>query len=137
MSEMKFFIHKTNITEDALDSLGHVNHAYYLTLFEYARWEILEKKNLREKLMKEMNIGPIILEANVKYRSELKLNDELEIHSRFEPYKRDLIFKAVQTMYSNGNIASEGEYIVSFMDLKERKMCTIPSDMREFLFSVE
>ena len=53
---------------------------------------ILEEKEIRDQLMHELSIAPIILEANVKYRQELKVRDEVIIKTRFEPYKRDQIF---------------------------------------------
>ena len=137
MSEQKSFLYQTKISNEAMDSLGHVNHAYYLTLFEYARWQILEQKNLRDRLMNELKIGPIILEANVKYKAELKLEDEITIQSRFEPFKRDLIFKAIQSMHRGEDLISEGEYIISFMDLKQRKMCQVPPDIRDALFNLK
>ena len=137
----EYFEYQTSIKPEAMDSLGHVNHAHYLVLFEQARWQILETKNLRVKLMEELQIGPVILEANVKYKAELKLNDSLVIKSRFEPLKRDLIFKAVQSMHRQTEegleLAAEGEYVFSFMDLRQRKMTRLQDDLREQLFIVE
>lgn len=135
---MQAFTFKMTVPAEAKDSLGHVNHAYYLTLFELARWDILEQKDLRVLLMEKLKIGPIILEANVKYRRELKVGDEVIIHTRFEPFKRDQIFKAIQTMHlsqsSPDEVVSEGEYLAAFMDLEARKMTPVPQDIKQRLF---
>lgn len=131
---MTTFEFKMTVPEEAKDSLGHVNHAYYLTLFELARWDILAKKDLRDELMQKLSIGPIILEANVKYRQELKVADEIIIHTRFEPFKRDQIFKAFQTMHRGETLISEGEYLAAFMDLKARKMTVVPDQVKTKLF---
>lgn len=131
MSEFEF---KYTVPEEAKDSLGHVNHAYYLTIFELARWSILEEKEIRDQLMHELSIGPIILEANVKYRQELKVGDEVIIKTRFEPFKRDQIFKAIQSMHRGETLISEGEYLAAFMDLKARKMTVVPDEIKTKLF---
>ena len=137
---MDGFSYKMRVPKEALDSLGHVNHAYYLTLFELARWDILVQKDLKDELMEKLQIGPIILEANVKYRQELKVEDEVEIQTRFEPFKRDQIFKAIQTMHIHNDgeekLVSEGEFLAAFMDLKKRKMTPVPADIKQKLFEI-
>ena len=40
----KMFSHQVKIKEAHLDTLGHVNNAVYLVLFEEARWAYLEEK---------------------------------------------------------------------------------------------
>lgn len=141
---MQGFTYKMRVPKEALDSLGHVNHAYYLTLFELARWDILVQKELKDELMLKRQIGPIILEANVKYRHELKVDNEVIIQTRFEPFKRDQIFKAIQTMHilkdghqkGEETLISEGDFLAAFMDLKKRKMTPVPADLKQKLFEM-
>ncbi len=78
-----------------LDSFGHVNNAVYLNYMEQARWEIIKMLKLHELFRKKEGFL-VVVEANIKYISELRLFDEAEItttmHKRgfFLDFKQDI-----------------------------------------------
>lgn len=63
------------------DSFGHVNNARYLELFEEARWQFGEQIGLLE-LLREENVGFIIMEMKLRFRSPVVEGDTVRIDTR-------------------------------------------------------
>ena len=61
------FTHSVIIKEYHLDTLGHVNNASYLTLFEEARWQYLNSKNYPLEVVMSEKKGPVILDLHLKF----------------------------------------------------------------------
>jgi YbgC/YbaW family acyl-CoA thioester hydrolase len=116
------FTYKIQIKESHLDTLGHVNNAAYLVLYEEARWAYLNSKNYPlEKVLSEKK-GPVILEMHLKFLKELKLRDEVTI--TFEPVEiQKKTVKILQKMLmTNQDVAAELLITVAFFDLQTRKI---------------
>ena len=126
---MKILFYSTTIQDKHLDTYGHVNNATYMELYEDARWAFIEELGYTSETIEKLQKGPIILEANLKYRGELVLNDKILIKSRFTDNRKDKITKVAQTIEKqDGTIANESIFTVGFMDLKLRKLITFPKD---------
>src|SRR4051812_17059272 len=78
----KVFEYETVIREGHLDTLGHVNNAVYLDLFEEARWDLITQGGYGLEEVKKRQKGPVILEVNVKFRKELHLREKILIRTR-------------------------------------------------------
>ena len=115
--------YRLQIKEQHLDTFGHVNNAVYLTLYEEARWEIIQSRGFGlEKILSE-KIGPVILEVNVKFKRELKLREWITIESSASPGPDERIMLMSQKMIKeDGKIASEAVFSIGMFDLKERKL---------------
>lgn len=116
------FSHPVVIKEYHLDTLGHVNNATYLTLFEEARWQYLNSKNYPLEVVMSEKKGPVILDLQLKFLRELKLRDQITI--TFEPVDiQPKIFKGLQKMLNaNGEVAAELTLTCAFFDLKTRRI---------------
>src|SRR5204862_6025701 len=91
------YTYPTVINETQLDSFGHVNNAVYLTIFEEARWDLLNKNNFGIQKIRETGLGPTILEINIRYLKELRARDNIVIHTQLISYK-DKIGRLQQKM---------------------------------------
>lgn len=117
----KKFTYSLIIKETHLDTFGHVNNAVYLTLFEEARWDFINKNGYGVEKIKETGLGPTILHIDVSFSKELKARDEIIIESELVFYKKK-IGRLVQKMIRADEICCTSEFTIGLFDVKERKL---------------
>jgi YbgC/YbaW family acyl-CoA thioester hydrolase len=112
------------ILEKDLDTFGHVNNANYLVMYEEARWDFITKNNLGIKEIMEKQIGPVLLDLNLVFKSELKNREKIKIISqaRTEMRNKFVILLDQKMVKEDGKIASTLTIAVGLFDLKERKL---------------
>ena len=124
------YIHRLKIEQKLLDVYGHVNHAKYLELFEDCRWGMIKSEGFGVDEIQKLKIGPIILEAKIKYKKELKLDDEIQIHTWVEPMKKK-IGQIHQKMYLPGDtLASEVDLVYGLMHIEKRILVPAPEEWK-------
>lgn len=122
--------YETVVKESMVDSMGHLNHASYLTVFEEARWDICTAQNMTIEKMQERGIGLVVIEANIQYRREVRAGDHLVIRTRFMDVHRKL-WRVEQTMENAaGTVCSTVQIKGGMFDLKERKMLLADREWR-------
>ncbi|MES2529307.1 MAG: acyl-CoA thioesterase [Bdellovibrionota bacterium] len=123
MNDNKVFEYLLTIRELHLDSFGHVNNAVYAQLYEEARWDFITQNNYGLNRIKEIQIGPVILDMKIRFKRELLNREVIKIKSKTISLVSSKIMVLEQTMYkSDGKIASEAEFTVGLFDMKERKL---------------
>ncbi len=129
-----FEFHYTfTVLETHLDTFGHMNHATYLQIFEQARWEFITERGYGLDQIIKSQIGPTILEAQIRYKRELRLREKVNIHSICPEYKGK-IGKVYQKMIKeNGEEAANLEVTVGLFDMKSRRL--IPAT-KEWLYAL-
>lgn len=127
-------MYKTQIKEQHLDTFGHVNNATYLQLFEEARWDYITRRGYGLKEILNVQKGPVVLEAQIRFLKELRLREIIDIS--FEPESMDgKVGKCRQRILNSaGEVACEALFVVGFFDLKDRKL--IPPTA-EWLYAVK
>ncbi len=121
------FDYRVQVRECHLDSFGHVNNAMYLVLFEEARWEFITAAGYGLERIQQDQLGPVLIEASVRFKRELKNREWIHIQSRPGEFNGKLVEIHQQMVRGDGKVAAEARFLVGFMDLKERKL-VIPSD---------
>lgn len=71
-----------------LDPNGHVNHGIYLTYFESARIELLERLGFGLSDLRDRDIHLVVVEARVRFRRPAFASDELTIDSQVADLRR-------------------------------------------------
>lgn len=117
----KVFYYPQTILETHLDSFGHVNNAVYLTLYEQARWDLINKNGYGLNKIKETGLGPTILNLKVDFLRELKARDEIVIESECLSYEKK-IGKLMQRMVREGEPCSNAEFTIALFDINARKL---------------
>ena len=116
------FFYEFTVDPDLLDDYGHVNNARYLDLYEEARWDILNKSGYGQEMVKKSRKGPVILEVNVRFKSELLPGQKIRIETSSRR-KNDRIFYFDQVMINEeGKEASKAVFTYALFDLANRKM---------------
>lgn len=119
------------IYETFLDLYGHVNNAKYLELYEQARWDWLDEAGLSRGLIERSGLGPVILQAEITYRRELKARTTISIRTWVASYEGK-IFKIQQEMrLEDDHVASTAVFTGGLMDLKARKLVEPTAAWRE------
>lgn len=68
-----------------LDMNGHVNQAVYMQYGEHARWECLRAAGVTAEAQTTAGVGMIVLELTVRFLSELRDGDELDVTCTYGP----------------------------------------------------
>ena len=117
------FEYEVLIREMHLDSFGHVNNASYVMLYEEARWDFITKNGYGLDYILKHQIGPVILDLNVRFKRELMNREPIKITSQTIEVLSSKILILEQIMYKqDGKIASEAKFTVGLFDMKERKL---------------
>lgn len=66
-----------------LDTQGHLNQAVYMQYAEHARWEFLKAAGVTQDGLVASGVAPVQLEATIRYRRELRANDEVDVSCAF------------------------------------------------------
>lgn len=116
--------YEITILEHHLDTFGHVNNAVYLEMYEEARWDFITKNNLGLKEIMETQVGPVLLDLNLTFKSELKNREKIKIVSQARPEMRNRFVMILdqKMIRADGKVASTLTISVGMMDLKERKL---------------
>ena len=115
------------IRESHLDTFGHVNNATYLQIFEEARWDLISANGYGLKDIQKMKKGPVILEVNIKFLSEIKLRENVRITTEMLEYKGKISKLRQQILKEDGTLACEAIFVVALFDLQTRKLIA-PTD---------
>lgn len=116
------------------DSNGHVNIQYYMTLYEWGGWPMIEAVGMDEAYFRERRCGLFDLEHHLCYLNEIHVGDVVTVHARLldRTAKRfhGLMFIVNET---RDNLAGSMEYVTSGADLENRRTAPLPADIGERL----
>ncbi|MFX3689199.1 MAG: acyl-CoA thioesterase [Peredibacter sp.] len=120
---MEEFEYQFTVLESHLDTFGHVNNATYLTLFEEACWDIITRRGWGLKEVMKKKIGPVILEANIKFKKEVTNRELITVKSSCGESLNKLVMTFHQEMIKeDGSVAAILDLRVGLMDLAQRKL---------------
>jgi YbgC/YbaW family acyl-CoA thioester hydrolase len=123
------FEYQRMILEKDLDSYGHVNNAVYMDLYEEARWEFITQNGWGLDRVHRDQLGPVILEAHIQYKKELKNREKIRIISVFKEMRNPLVMIIDQQILNDaGQIVSTMELHMGLMDLARRRLIRPPEE---------
>lgn len=114
---------------------GHVSNAAVLSFFQDGRIGYLQQVGS----FSEMDIGGcgiILPEANVQYKAEMFLGDELEIGVRIEELRRSSFIMGYR-IERQGEVTAEGTTALVAFDYQERKVRRLPEAFRQAVNTFE
>jgi YbgC/YbaW family acyl-CoA thioester hydrolase len=123
-------VYPVTIRETHIDSLGHVNNAVYLTLFEEARWEWITAGGYGLAEIRQYRQSPVILDVTAKFQREVHLRENVVIESRLLSYEGK-IAKLQQDMIRSEEggaktVCCAALFTMGFFDLETRKLIVPP-----------
>jgi acyl-CoA thioester hydrolase len=111
-----------------LDVNGHLNWANYLHYAEHARWECLRAAGLTYQVLIGAGLGPVNLEANVRFLRELRDGDEIAVTCEFG-WGEGKTYRVRQqfTRSGDGTLAAEVTTVSGVISQAERRLVTDPA----------
>lgn len=122
MSDAMQFHHSLMIGNEWLDSMGHVNHAHYLSFCEQARWAWAASRQVGREYIERTHIGWVILEANVRYLKELMLHDHISVSCQLAHFKNKVGSIEHEIINQQQQLCAQVVVTFGFFDLQARKL---------------
>ena len=117
------------IRESHVDTLGHMNNATYLEIFEDARWDLVSRNGFGLKDIHQKQMSPIILEIHIKFLKEVKARTNVIVKTQSVEFKGK-VGKLRQTLEfaETGVVAADADVVYGIFDLKTRRLIPPPPD---------
>jgi acyl-CoA thioester hydrolase len=109
-----------------LDTQGHLNWAEYLHYAEHSRWEYLAAAGITQDRLLATGVGPVVLDAAVRFRRELRGGDEVDVTCAFV-FDGGKTFRIIQDFKRpDGRVAASLTSTSGLLDLRERRLVDEP-----------
>ena len=121
---MSINLSSQKIIKDWIDYNGHMNVAYYLLIFDKFGADNLNIIfKMGEHSAKTTGMSTMMVETNITYNQELKLNDGVDINLLyFDHDKKRLQYKFEMVHKDKRYLASTFEALALYVDLNSRKV---------------
>jgi acyl-CoA thioester hydrolase len=110
------------ILESHIDTFGHVNNAAYLQILEEARWDLITRNGYGLDEVQRRRIGPIVLEANLRFARELRNRQAVTIRSWLDSHSGKVGKFAQQVLDDAGELCCDAMFTIGLFDLTARKL---------------
>ena len=121
---MSIFLSTQKISKEWIDYNNHMNVSYYLLLFDKYGADVLNDNfKMGEHSAKTTGKSTMIVESNITYNQELKLDDEVDVNLiYFNHDKKRLQYKMEMIHKKEKYLASTIEVLALYVDLNTRKV---------------
>ena len=121
---MSILLSTQKIIKEWIDYNDHMNVSYYLLIFDKYGADILNDNfKMGEHSAKTTGKSTMIVETNITYNQELKLDDEVDVNLLyFDHDKKRLQYKMEIVHKKEKYLASTIEVLALYVDLNTRKV---------------
>ena len=121
---MSVFLSSQKIIKDWIDYNNHMNVSYYLLIFDKFGADVLNDTfKMGELSAKTTGKSTMIVESNITYNQELKIDDIVNVNLVFFDHdKKRLQYKMEMIHKENKYLASTIEVLALYVDLNTRKV---------------
>ena len=132
---MSLLLSSQKIIKEWIDYNDHMNVSYYLLIFDKFGADILnETFKMGEHSAKTTGKSTMIVESNITYNQELKLDDEVDVNLvYFDHDKKRLQYKMEMIHKKDKYLASTIEVLALYVDLKTRKVSEFENEKIEIM----
>jgi acyl-CoA thioester hydrolase len=118
-----------------VDALGHVNNAVFFTYLEQARVHYL--RELGFALDNPTDVGIIIAEASCRFKSPLRLREQVTVRARVSELRRSSFTLEYRIEGGDGRLAATARTVQVCFDYDEERPIPIPTQWREAFVAYE
>tara|TARA_Y100001970_G_scaffold1384_1_gene1651 strand:+ start:8404 stop:8874 length:471 start_codon:yes stop_codon:yes gene_type:complete len=132
---MTILLSSQKIIKDWIDYNNHLNVSYYLLIFDKFGADILNDLfKMGEHSAKTTGKSTMIVETNITYNQELRLNDEVDVNLiYFDHDKKRLQYKMEMVHKEKKFLASTIEVLALYVDLNTRKVSEFENEKAEIM----
>ncbi len=110
------------ILEKHIDTFGHVNNAAYLEVLEEARWDLITRNGYGLEEVHRLGIGPIVLDAHLRFVRELRNRQAVTIRTWVESYSGKVGKLAQQILGDDREVCCDAMFTIGLFDLTARRL---------------
>jgi acyl-CoA thioester hydrolase len=110
------------VLEKHLDTFGHVNNSAYLDILEEARWDLITRNGYGLDEVQRLRIGPVVLEAHLRFVRELRNRQAITIRSWLESHSGKIGRFAQHILGDAGTVCCEAKFTIGLFDLASRRL---------------
>lgn len=115
------------------DQMGHAYYANYLFWFEQARGAWCRDRGFTYKSLEEMGYMLPVVEAHLRYKGEVKYDDDIIVRIWLSEVKRAAMRFEYQVINEKTQAVTTEGYTWHVLMGSQRKAVSIPPDVREML----
>ena len=132
---MSIFLSSQKIIKDWIDYNNHLNVSFYLLIFDKFGADVLNDIfKMGEHSAKTTGKSTMIVESNITYNQELRLNDEVDVNLiYFDHDKKRLQYKMEMIHKEKKFLASTIEILALYVDLNTRKVSEFEDEKVEIM----
>ena len=136
---MSIYLSSQKIIKEWIDYNDHMNVSYYLLIFDkYGADTLNNIFKMGEHSAKTTGKSTMIVESNITYNQELKVNDEVDINLiYFDHDKKRLHLKMEMISQKTNKLSASMEWISLYIDLSKRKVTEFEEEkvklMKDFI----
>ena len=117
-----------------LDAMGHMNVAWYVHLFDRGIWTFFERHGLDPQYLQGAGRGMFALEESLRYLSELREGDPLDVHTGvLEVRPKTLRLAQYMVDREKQKVAAVREVVAAHIDLGSRRSAPFEDGVRQRL----
>lgn len=114
--------HRVTISQEHLDSMGHMNIRWYVAIFDDATWKLFEQLGMDAAYSTEKHAGMFALRQFIQYIAEIHAGQTVAVRSRLiGRSEKRLHFMHFMVNESTDTLASTIETLGTHADLDTRK----------------
>lgn len=118
-----------------VDALGHVNNAVYFNYLEQARLHYMRELGFLPP--NSTQVGVIIAEASCRFKSPLKLGEQVTIRARVSELRRSSFIFEYRIEGEDGRLAATAQTVQVCYDYESQRPDPISDEWREALTAYE
>jgi len=121
---MSLNLSSQKIIKNWIDYNGHMNVAYYLLIFDrYGADRLNTIFKMGEESAKNTGMSTMIVENNIAYKRELKVDEEVDINLiYFNHDKKRLHYKFEMINKKDNSLSATFEALALYVNLRDRKV---------------
>ena len=121
---------RATVSEDWIDSMGHMNVMWYMHLFSQAVLGLLPLFGLDREVLKSSGRGTFALETHIHYLSELRVGSQVVVHSRIlGRSEKRMHFIHFMVNQDDNRLSATSEIVNAIVDLNTRRMAGLPEEI--------
>ena len=128
--KMSVYLKSQKVIKDWIDYNNHMNVSYYLFIFDKFGADVLNDTfKMGEHSAKTTGKSTMIVETNITYNQELKINDVVDVNLvYFDHDKKRLQYKMEMIHKEKKFLASTIEVLALYVDLNTRKVAEFENE---------
>ena len=132
---MSIYLSSQKIIKEWIDYNNHMNVSYYLLIFDkYGADTLNNIFKMGEHSAKTTGKSTMIVESNITYNQELKVNDEVDINLIYFDHDKKRLQNKMEMIHKEKKyLASTIEILALYVDLNSRKVSEFENEKVEIM----